>query len=436
MGYPKNERNPNAIPLPTQSKFHNSKAKYRLLAGGFGSGKSTSLAIEIIYELLAYEYNYGVMGRKDLGELKSTTLKELLDICPSGLITFHNKQDRIIRFANGSELYYMNLDDSREAVEKIKSLNLGFVAIDQLEEISEAVFLAFQGRLRRHNSSRNFFATCNPAGHDWLWEKWKNNPQEGYELFEAITTENIYLPQDYVDELLKYPDKWVKRYVFCSWEDFEGLVYNEFIEKFHKIPIYEPRPEENQIHVLDYGFRNPTCILFAATDYDGITRIYDEYYQPGRLISEISASYKQNANWKRAYKMADPSIKKTERDGKNVLSEFQSFGVNWVEADNNVAQGINRVNELFKQNKLLICENCVNTLREIGAYKWREIKPGQERNEYEEPVKKDDHAMDCLRYLANHIYSPIPKPEDLTHKYPWLKKIKRRNQSNTTAMSS
>ena len=42
----------------------------------------------------------------------------------------------------------MNLDDSREATERIKSLNLGFVAIDQLEEIQEPVFLAFPGTVK------------------------------------------------------------------------------------------------------------------------------------------------------------------------------------------------------------------------------------------------------------------------------------------------
>ena len=121
LGYPLNEANTEGRPLPTQAKFHISKAKYRILAGGFATGKTTSLCLEIIKESFKYDKNYGVLGRKDLPELKSTTLKELLDICPKELINKHNKQDRTIQFVNGSELYYMPLDDAREAVEKIKS---------------------------------------------------------------------------------------------------------------------------------------------------------------------------------------------------------------------------------------------------------------------------------------------------------------------------
>jgi hypothetical protein len=62
---------------------------------------------------------------------------------------------------------------------------------------------------------------------------------------------------------------------------------------------------------------------------------------------------------------------------------------------------------MFKAGKLLICANCVNTLSEIGNYKWRELRAGEVKNEYEEPVKANDHAMDALRYLVNHIYKPV-----------------------------
>ena len=394
ISYPKTEQNPNGLPLPTQKKFHNSDKKYRLLAGGFGSGKSIALVIQMLVELMTYNNNYGALGRKDLGELNSTTLKDFFDICPPELISNHNKQLHYIDFINGSRLFYLNLDDSREATEKIKSLNLGFVAIDQLEEIQENVFLAFQGRLRRNDSSRNFFATCNPAGHDWLWDRWKSKQVEGYELFEAITTENVYLPADYVQELLNYPERWVKRYVFCSWEDFEGLVFNEFIEAKHKTGYYEPSPIEGITVCLDYGFRNPTAVLFAATNYDGITTIYDEYYEAGKLISDVVVSLRERKYFDKGYKIADPSISKIERDGSNVASEYLSHGVMWSPADNDVRQGINRVNEMFKSGRLQISSNCVNLIREIGNYKWKAVRPGEIKNEYEEPIKKDDHA--CL----------------------------------------
>lgn len=406
--YPRIENNPNGDPLPTQEKFHQSNAKYRMLAGGFGTGKTTAICLEMAKDI-AIPNNYILFGRKDLQELKSTTLKEFIDIYEPAIID-HNKQERRITFNNGTEIFYTNLDESREAIKKINSLNLGSAYIDQAEELTESMFIAISGRLRRANARRNFVGAMNPEGHNWIWRYFINEKKEGYEIFITTTLENIYLPPDYVESLLAMPENWVKRFVYCSFEDFEGIVYNEFIETKHKIGLYEPAPTEQEYIILDYGFRNPTCVLFASVDYDGVVRIYDEYYERGKLISDISSDIRRYETFERAIKLADPSINNTQRDGLSISDEFLKYQIYFRPANNNVSQGINRVNEMFKQGKLLISAKCVNTLREIGVYKWKELRPGQERNEYEEPVKQDDHAMDCLRYMANHIC--IPQEEE------------------------
>lgn len=480
ISYPKTDDNPDGLPLPKQLAFHNSQHKYRLFAGGFGTGKTIALGMEVLKQMLTYPRNYGVIARKDLQELKSTTLKDFFEICPDNVIDNHDKQNKTITFVNKSQLYYMNLDSSREAERKIKSLNLGVVAIDQLEEISENVFLAFIGRLRRRNTSRCFIASCNPAGHNWLWRNWVDCPFEvfvgiigidmleahqickrieqkisktlintanhelgagkirekaiydgyglppeiakklyekyNYGLIEATTFDNPYLPSDYVDQLLKYPKNWVKRFVYCSWDDFEGLVYSEFNDKRNKIDIYTPSDSEQIVISLDYGFRNPTAIGFYAVDYDGKIRLYKEYYESGRSIADIVAYIKSNPEYIKAMKIADPSIWNVQRDGLSIGAEFVSHGLYFERADNAVLQGIDKVNTYFKEQKLFIAKNCINALKEIGDYKWKEIKPGQTRNEYEEPVKKNDHMMDNIRYAINHLYVPIKPavPESLS----------------------
>ena len=402
--YPKSAKNPFGDPLPTQERFHKNTSKHRMLAGGWGTGKTTAICLELSKDI-AIPNNYILLGRKDLQEFKSTTLKEFLDIYESAILN-HNKQDRIIKFPNGTEIYYTNLDDSREAIKKIQSLNLGAAVIDQCEEISDAMFITIQGRLRRQSARRCFYGAMNPNGHDWIWDRFINERQDDHEIFIATTLENIFLPQDYIDSLLKMPEKVQRRYVFCSFDDFSGLVFNEFSES-NIIDYYDPSEEDSHLLVLDYGFRNPTAIAFAATNYDGITTIYQEYYEAEKLISYISDEIKKNKFWKKAHKLADPSIHKTERDGHNVADEFNAHGVYFNNADNDVLQGINRVNELFKAGKLRITRSCVNGIKEYGAYRWKELKPGENRNEFEEPVKRNDHFCDATRYLANYIYKPI-----------------------------
>lgn len=432
------------------------------MSGGFGTGGTTALAIETAYQLLNYPNNSGLMGRKDSVELEGTTLLEFLDILPPQVIARHDKQKRYIHLWNGSRLFYTGLDNTRDAVDKIKSMNLGFAVIDQLEEIDEAIFLALQGRLRRNDTERCFFAKCNPEGHNWAWKRWVELPLEDYlitqnlkphhvikvnqmineavakritldkiaqtvadvigitrqqvidihtksqyEYFGAITSDNIYLPIEYVNELLtQYPERWLKRYFYNDWANFEGLVYSEYLESRNLETAYHPTGKETFIIGYDYGYRNPACLLFCAVDYDGVLHVYDEWYEPETLISEQVKQLKQSLYWKQAYKLADPSIDKVQRDGRSVHDEWTSYGVWWNPANNDVRQGIDRVNQMLKEGKIKVSKKCVNFRREIGDYIWKQLKIGQARNEYEEPVKKGDHAMDTLRYIVNHIFIP------------------------------
>ena len=407
--------NPERKPLPTQRRFHLSTAKYRLLAGGFGTGKTTSIVLELLKDI-AIPNNYGLLGRLDIIELRSTTLAELLHFLPDAAIQSHNATERIIKFVNGTQLFYTNLDTTKGAEDRISSLNLGFACVDQLEEISESVFLAIQGRLRRQNSRRMFYATCNPAGHDWLYYRWKvnemnreagNTYNEQYRLFEAQTYENIYLPKDYLEELMQYPEQWRKRYVECSWDNFEGLVYAEYDENKHLIDGFEPKEGHRyqHIHVLDYGYTNPTAILFAAYDLDEqVCYIYDEYYKTGMIIPDIANDYKaMNKYWRDAYRLADPSIYSTDKDGKSIYVDFLAQGIFWGRANNDKARGFNRVNTLFKQGRLKVTKNLINFRKEIGDYRWKEASLFGDKNAPEEPKKAKDHLMDCLRYLANAI---------------------------------
>src|SRR5690606_3632783 len=106
---------------------------------------------------------------------------------------------------NGSVVIFRSMDEPN----KYKSLNLGAFYVDELSEIDESVWLMLESRLRRNTVSRRTgFATTNPEGHNWVWKKFVRddgkNPDYGY--FQAPTTENVYLPGDYVRGLLNsYP---------------------------------------------------------------------------------------------------------------------------------------------------------------------------------------------------------------------------------------
>lgn len=422
--YPKTPSNPNGNPLPTQEKFHKSKKKERVLAGGWGSGKTRALILEMSKDI-AIPNNYILLGRLDMNELISSTMQDFLEVY-GDIIVNHNKQERKIMFSNGSIVYYTNLDVARDAVKKIQSLNLGAVVLDQLEEIDESVYIALIGRLRREGTRRCIYSAMNPNGHDWIYRRFFVEKDDSREIFVTTTLENIHLPKDYIDRLLKMPEQWVKRYVYCSFDEWEGMVYEKFNEAIHKIPPYVPSIYENHYIVVDYGYRNPTAILWISVDYDGIIRVWDEYYQSNELIENLALVIKTRHPhiFDRANLLIDPSVYYKRQDGLSVADEFIKYGIYFLPANNILMQGIDRVNSLFANNKLYICSNCEHTLKEIANYRWKTLNKSVRRNYPEEPIKKDDHAMDCLRYFANYIDTPEVKEKVIIPK--WAEKLKKK----------
>jgi hypothetical protein len=50
----------------------------------------------------------------------------------------------------------------------------------------------------------------------------------------------------------------------------------------------------------------------------------------------------------------------------------------------------------------MVTENCVNLIREFTRYRWKTFankRLHDTNNAQEQPVKKDDHALDSLRYF-------------------------------------
>jgi hypothetical protein len=59
-----------------------------------------------------------------------------------------------------------------------------------------------------------------------------------------------------------------------------------------------------------------------------------------------------------------------------------------------VYEDINTINNLFKQNRFLIHESCVNTIQQLQTYAWNAKAAARGK---EEPLKLDDDCVDAFR---------------------------------------
>ena len=192
-----------------------------------GGGKSRWLCEEVKELSMQYPGNRGVICRYHLSDFKNSTLKTLLEAIPNELILKHNLSENAITLINGSEIIYLGLAEE-ENVSKLKSMELGWFAIDEASEIPKENFLLFQSRLRRRLPNGSFPRYCgvltsNPED-CWLKDDFiLRGGGDDYVFIPSLPKDNPYLPGDYEIQLRKtYPEDWVRRYLEGSWDDLSG----------------------------------------------------------------------------------------------------------------------------------------------------------------------------------------------------------------------
>jgi phage terminase large subunit len=214
----------NYIPTPTQRKAHEAPHRYKLFGGAMGGGKSKWLCEEGKELSMMYPGNRGVICRYHLSDFKNSTLKTLLECLPEELISNHNRSEHTITLVNGAEIIYMGLSEE-ESISKLKSMEIGWFAIDEASEVPKSQFLLFQSRLRRilpNGKAPKFFGLLASNPDDcWLKDYFVlGGGGEDAIFIPSLPRDNPYLPSDYEQQLRKtYPEDWVRRFLEGSWDD-------------------------------------------------------------------------------------------------------------------------------------------------------------------------------------------------------------------------
>ena len=444
---------------PSQQEFMTCWARFLAFFGGVGNGKTTIAVLKAIEICKQFPNSRGVVSRKTWPSLESTTMEEFFTLCPPDLLdqkgTRRSAGSPQAKFKNGSVALFRHLDDkgsgmagkSSTVYTRLANLNLNFVLIDQAEEIAEQWFNLFRTRLRRvvydalgRQCPHQMMLVGNMAGRNWIYRKFKIGTDPGHHLIEASTLENQKnLPKEYVKDLLSAPENWVRRYVYGSWDDYEGLIFGIFRREIHEIEPFELPPSWAKFRVIDHGRTNPGAAIFVAVDNDGNCFIFKDYYKGNLIIREhvrniMAMSYpygKFRRTWydpsvfyrtkfdekKGYYRLYDEYIGQT-RAFINERPEYKGVGLWGYPANNSFQVGVDRVNEYayvdpnhshpltgkLGSPRMFVFKGCDDWWNEQGDYTYLPPKGGIDTtvggfSPEEEDPSKPNHLMDTTRYF-------------------------------------
>lgn len=375
-----------------QEDFYYDTKRNQGFSGGFGNGKTMGASMKALTLLTTFP-KYRVAGtRYTSKDLTTSTMSTFFKKCPQELYAEayggrRNDRDGYLRLINGSEVFWLHLDDY--SAESLRGLEVNSRLGDQDEEISEGTYLIMDARIERWDQAeipphlnlemfpKNAFtgkptppcynmSLVNPdTTIHWWYRRYHPDSPESYDykdthsFHSASIHDNPAVPESLKAAMRSRDPKWVDRFYWGKWGVAGGSIH--YVNKESILEVASPdvaaklvsstgiseadlaklmeviKRDGIKYRVMDHGDSAPTvCLWFAylspnclSRNYGiiskGIHICYREYYTPGKLISYHRQAIAALSGDERYHaNYADPAIFKKNQ---------QKYGGRWTTAD-------------------------------------------------------------------------------------------------------
>jgi phage terminase large subunit len=377
-----------------------SDARYYIVTGGRGSGKSYS--INLLLLLLTFEAGHTILfTRFTLSSAYISIIPEFIDKIETLKLQdyFHITKDEIRNKLSGSKIIFKGIKTSSgDQTANLKSLtNVSTWVMDEAEELQdENIFDKIDLSVRNIKQKNRVILILNPVTKEhWIYNRFFEDKgvMDGSNATKGNTTyihttylDNIKnLSKSYLEQIenikKRRPEKY-KHQMLGGWlSKAEGVIFSDNwqIGEFKKVGV--------SVFGQDYGFAADENTL-VETNIDSTNKIIylkECFYLKGLTTSEIA-----NLNLKHA----NNSLIVGDSAEPRLLHELKAKGCNVVKAikgQGSITYGI----ALLQDYDLIVEENSINLIKELNNYSWLEKKS-------KTPQDKFNHIIDAIRYAVSY----------------------------------
>ena len=400
-------------PNPRQRLFFEATGRYIAYGGARGGGKSWAMRRKFIMLANAYDGLRILLLRRTLAELNENHVVPLMKELEG--YAQYNREQKVIKFPNGSRIK-LGYCEQEADVFQYQGQEYDVIGLEEATQFTETqmLYISTCNRSTRTDFKPRMYFTCNPGGvgHEWVKRlfidrhyKASENPND-YVFIPAKLTDNTVLMKnnpEYLQVLQNLPEHLRKAYLDGDWDAMEGQYFEEFNRAVHVCRPFQIPSWWKRFRAMDWGYRDPCCVLWFAVDPEGRVYVYDELYITRTIASQVAKMVKQKtAGYKCAYTAASPDAwaKRGATDGIEGVSVEQIFAKNGVplqKADNSRVVGWQRVREFLQctdgeKPMLQIFDCCTNLIRTLPTLTY-------DKNDHEDVSDRcEDHAAEALRY--------------------------------------
>ena len=385
---------------PKYKPIQTSDARYYIVTGGRGSGKSYS--INLLLLLLTFEAGHTILfTRFTLSSAYISIIPEFIDKIETLKLqdAFYITKDEIRNKLSGSKIIFKGIKTSSgDQTANLKSLtNVSTWVMDEAEELQdENIFDKIDLSVRNLNQKNRVILILNPVTKEhWIYNRFFEDKgvQAGTNSTKGNTTyihttylDNVEnLSKSYLEQIenikKRRPDKY-KHQMLGGWlSKAEGVIFSDNwqIGEFKKVGV--------SVFGQDYGFASDENTL-VETNIDTNNKIIylkECFYLKGLTTSQIAElNLKHAKNHLIVGDSAEPRL----------LHELKAKGCNVVKAikgQGSITYGI----ALLQDYDLIVEENSINLIKELNNYSWLEKKS-------KTPQDKFNHIIDAIRYAISY----------------------------------
>lgn len=376
--------------------YWNFKGRYRVVKGSRASKKSTTTAMNLIYNIMKYPKTNGLVVRKVYRTIKDSCFAQLKWAINRLKVERYWKATtnplELTYIPTGQKILFRGLDDPlKVASVSVEEGYLNFLWIEEAYEImNESDFNMLDESIRGKTPSdiyKQITLTLNP----WNERHWIKERFFDVEDDEVLAITTNYLCNEWLDQSDKRMFERMrlhnpKRYKVAGlgeWGIVDGLVYENWGVKPFEIkdlPTY---------FGLDFGYTNdPTAFFCAQLDKENATiYVFDELYQKGMSNQDIYNKLTE-MGFKNDLITADSAEPKS-------IDELKRLGLSRIKGAKKGKDSVNNGIQKLQNYKIVIHPKCNNFITEISNYQWDEDRFGKKINK---PIDDMNHLMDAMRY--------------------------------------
>lgn len=356
--------------------------------GGAGSSKTTSL-IQLFIKKLNNQEEYAkrlLICRKTMKSLRASTYLYFIDwLKKYGIYheAWHNKSENYYIIGK-NRVDFGGMDDP----EKWKSTEFDDIWYEEATEGSKDDYLALVLRLNRakrvNKEKPRIYLSYNPCDYSSWLRIWLPL-QKDVNIIKSTFRDNPFCSQEYINQIESLRDQdpnFAKIYADGEWAALENLIFTKY--QFMDMPPFDRFSEV--VYGMDFGFNSPTAMLQVGW-IDGrpylSQKIYQSHLQTPDIISILNMEVprKTDVIW-------------ADSEDPRIINEIYQAGFN-IHPVSKGPGSVKRSIDCVKRYPLQIDKTSSDLFKEITGYSWKKDKNG---NILDEPVKFNDHLMDCLRY--------------------------------------